>query len=113
MEQPSTNAIPPKDSSESSSDTSRDEKEAIIFGGLIFLLVCISWYFGAQTIVTAVVLGALGCLTLLGYSRLARACGYMKEYREAIDIHSHQLNILLDERSRSRVGREEEWRRPQ
>ena len=79
----------------------------------MFVLVLIAWYFGAQTIVIAVVLGALGCMTLLGYSRLDRACGFMKEYREEIDKHSEALNILLDERGRSRVERGDEWRRPQ
>lgn len=113
MGQPSTPANPPKNSSESSNDISSDKREAILFGCTLFLLVLIAWYFEAQTIIIAALLGIFGWAGCIHQRALVHAHRYMADYRDEIDRHSHALNILLDERGRLRAERGEKWRRPQ
>jgi len=102
MDQPPTNAIPPKDSSESSSDTWGDERRALLFGVFVFFFVLVAWRLGIQAVVLAALLGAINSLVVLGCNRFVGVYGSLADYRKAIDVHSEQLNILLDERDRWR-----------
>ena len=99
--------------SESSGNISRDKELWILFLSLAAIFVLLAQVSGYADAALATGLAFVGWAGYQHQQTLSLMLDVTTTHREEINRHSEALNILLDERGRSRVERREEWRRPQ